>query len=439
MAHADWAPVDAILHRHEDAIIAVAGGRYEWIRRMTRAALKRPRAGRVTLTHRLDNVATHPFWGLVTLAAVLALTFGLTYSLGVPLQGWLADHFVGGLANLAITYLPAEPAWVQGLVVDGILGGVGTMVTFLPILAIFFVAMGLLEDTGYMARAAYMMDRFMHAIGLHGKSFMPLFLGFGCNVPAVMGARIIESPRSRLVTILLAPLVPCPARLGVLAILAPIFFPEHATLVTWALTGLPLVVLAVTGIVVNRFFLRGEQAAFIMEMPLYHVPNVRTIATLVWHRLTAFLQKAGTVILAVSVVVWALSALPTGEIETSYLAGIGHLLAPVGALMGLDWRSLLALLTSFVAKENAIATLGVLYGVGESASSLAQVLSAQIAPASGLAFLVAQMLFIPCASTLIVIRQETNSWRWALVDAAFLTVLTIAAGAIAYRLAIWLI
>ena len=198
-------------------------------------------------------------------------------------------------------------------------------------------------------------------------------------------------------------------------------------------------VLALSGIVISRFFLRDEQSAFIMEMPLYHVPNARTIGTLVWHRLTAFLQKAGTVILVVSVVVWALSALPSGDIETSYLAAIGRLLAPIGALMGLDWRALLALLTSFVAKENAIATLGVLYGAATGATSLAQVLASQIAPASGLAFLVAQMLFIPCASTLIVIRQESGSWRWALLDAAFLSVLTLAAGTAAYHLAVWLI
>ena len=197
-----------------------------------------------------------------------------------------------GLARSLTIALAGGPSWLLGLLVDGVLGGVGTMLTFLPILAIFFASMALLEDIGYMARAAYVMDRFMHAVGLHGKSFMPLFLGFGCNVPAVMGSRIIESRRARLITILLAPLVPCAARLAVLTVLAQVFFPGQAVLVTWLLTGLPLVVLAVLGVIMNRLLIKGEQAAFIMEMPLYHLPNWRTIGLLVWQRLLAFLQKA---------------------------------------------------------------------------------------------------------------------------------------------------
>lgn len=428
--------VDALLRQHEDALIAVASGRYEWIRRMTRAALKRPRAGHVTLTLRLDRVATHPFGGLVMLAAVLALIFGLTYSIGAPLQEWLAERVVGALATWAAGALASAPAWISGLEVDGILGGVGTVLTFVPILVIFFACMGFLEDVGYMARAAYVMDRFMHALGLHGKSFMPLFLGFGCNVPAIMGARVIESPRGRLLTIMLAPLVPCTARLAVVAVLAPAFFPQHATLVTWLLTGLPLVVLAVSGALVSRIAMRPDDAAFIMEMPLYHLPNARTIGLLVWERTVAFLKKAATVILVVSAVVWLLATLPHGAIESSYLAAVGRFLSPVGALMGLDWKPLVALLASFVAKENSVATLGVLYGVGEEAGALAGALQANMSVASGLAFLVAEMLFIPCVSTVAVVRQETGSWRWALLNVAALTLLAIGGGAIAYRLAL---
>ncbi|MGI5915836.1 MAG: ferrous iron transport protein B [Anaerolineae bacterium] len=434
-----WEQTDALLREHEDAIIAVAGGRYEWIRRMTRAAFRRPHMGHITLTQRLDRVATHPFWGLLTLAAVLALIFGLTYSVGIPMQEWIEDRLVLPLADWAEVVLAGGPEWLRGLVVDGAIGGVGLMLTFLPILFIFFTVMGLLEDMGYMARAAYVMDRFMHSMGLHGKSFLPLFLGFGCNVPAVMGTRIIESRRSRLLTMMLAPLVPCPARLAVLAVLAPAFFPNHATLATWALTGLPLVTLALSGMVIHRIFGRGEQAAFIMEMPLYHVPNARTIGMLVQQRIVAFLKKAGTVILGMSVLIWALAVLPHGEIETSFLAMFGRLLAPVGSLMGLDWRAMLALLTSFAAKENAIATLGVLYGVGEDAAGLSALLSMGFTPASGLAFLVAQMLFIPCISTVVVIKQESGSWKWMALDMLFLAVLTLVAGVVAYHLGLVLL
>jgi len=430
------AQVDALLREHEDTLIAVASGRYEWIRRMTRAALKRPRAGRITLTQRLDRVATHPFGGLVVLAAVLAAIFGLTYGIGAPLQDWMAERVVGAAMDWASSALVAAPPWVSGLVVDGILGGVGTVLTFMPILVVFFASMGLMEDVGYMARAAYVMDRFMHALGLHGKSFMPLFLGFGCNVPAIMGTRVIESPRGRLLTIMLAPLVPCTARLAVVAVLAPAFFPDQATLVTWLLTALPLVVLAAAGALVSHIVIRPDDAAFIMELPLYHVPNARTIALLVWERTLAFLKKAGTIILAVSALVWLLATLPHGSMESSYLAAVGRFLAPIGALMGLDWKPVVALLASFVAKENAVATLGVLYGVGEDAGALAAVLPAHLSPASGLAFLVAEMLFVPCVSTVAVIRQETGSWRWTLVNVVVLAVLAVLGGAVAYRLAL---
>jgi ferrous iron transport protein B len=433
---AQWSQIEAMQTQHEDTLIAVASGRYDWIRRMTHAALQRPRAGQITLTQRLDRVATHPFGGLMTLATVLAVIFGLTYAVGGPLQKLIATYIVGGLAQLATRLLAGGPAWLTGLVVDGILGGAGTMLTFLPILAIFFAAMGLMEDVGYMARSAYVMDRFMHAVGLHGKSFMPLFLGFGCNVPAIMGARIIESRRSQILTIMLAPLVPCAARLGVLVVLVPAFFPGHATLVAWALTGLPLVVLALVGGIASRFVLKGEDAALIMEMPLYHVPNWRTIGIVVWKRLEAFLERAGTIILVVSVIVWALATLPYGNIETSLLASVGRLLEPIGALMGLGWKPLVALLTSFVAKENAVATLGVLYGAGENTGALLQALAGNLSPASGLAFLVAEMLFIPCVSTVAVIKQETNSWKWPLINITFLAGLTLLAGTITYRLAL---
>jgi ferrous iron transport protein B len=192
-------------------------------------------------------------------------------------------------------------------------------------------------------------------------------------------------------------------------------------------------VLALTGVIVGRLTRRSEGAVFIMEMPLYHVPNWKTIGILVWTRIVAFLQKAGTVILVVSVIVWFFASLPQGDIETSYLARFGQLLAPVGAWMGLDWKSLVALLTSFVAKENSVATLGVLYGVGADTRALFQVLSVALPPASALAFLVAQMLFVPCVSTVAAIRQETHSWLWTGANILFLTVVTLIGGIVAYQ------
>ena len=420
-----------LLLEHDDALVAVASGRYEWVARMVRAALTRPKTGAISLTGKLDRWATHPLWGLGIMAGILALVFGLTYTVGSPLQELLDSYVVGSLADLARLLFSGAPAWVSDLVTDGIIGGVGAMLTFLPILVIFFAVMGILEDVGYLARAAYVMDRFMHLMGLHGKSFLPLFLGFGCNVPAVLGARVIESKRARLLTILLAPLVPCTARMTVIAFLAPAFFGSAATLVSWGMIIMALTVLAVSGVLINKVIFGGERAAFIMELPIYHLPNWRTIGMRVWQRSLSFVRKAGTLILGVSVVVWVLSTLPGGKIETSYLARLGYLLQPIGRAMGLDWRLTVALLTSFIAKENSIATLGVLFGTGESAG-LAQHLADTFPASTALAFLTVQMLFVPCVATVAVIRQETASWKWTLFDLGFLLIVSLSAGAAVY-------
>ncbi|HUS69469.1 MAG TPA: ferrous iron transport protein B [Anaerolineae bacterium] len=429
-----WEAVHDILKEHEDAVVAVASGRYDWVGRMTRAALVRPGVGQVTLTERLDRWATHPLWGLLVLAGILGLVFWLTYSVGAPLQGLLETYVVEGGGQFAGNALHRAPAWLSSLVVDGVIGGAGMVITFIPILIIFFAFMGLLEDVGYMARAGYVMDRFMHLMGLHGKSFLPLFMGFGCNVPAVLGTRVIESQRGRLLTTMLVPLVPCTARMMVLAFFTPLFFGSAAPLVAWSLVGLSLLVLAVSGVLINKVAFGGERAAFIMELPLYHLPNWRTIGILIWQRSLAFFKRAGTVILVVSVVLWALSALPTGEIETSYLAGVGRLLAPLGSLMGLSWKMMVALLTSFVAKENSIASLGVLYGAS-SEGSLAQTLPAVMTPAAALGFLVVQMLFIPCVATVVSILNETRSWRWTLFNLVFLLMVSFGVGILVYQVA----
>ncbi len=432
---ARWTDVHAILMQHEDAMLSIASGRYAWVERVIRAAVRRPRLGQVSLTDRLDRWATHPVIGLLILAGILGLVFWLTFTMGSPLQEWLDTAVVAPVAGLASGWLSAAPAWLHGLVVDGIIGGVGSVLTFLPVMVIFFASFGLLEDVGYMARAAYVMDNFMHLMGLHGKSFLPLFLGFGCNVPAITGTRVIDAPAARLLTILVAPLVPCAARLGVLAFLAPAFFGRAAALVSWGLILLSLVVLVLSGIVLNRLLFKGERTAFVMEMPLYHLPNPRTIGLLVWQRAVSFIKKAGTVILVMSAAIWALSYFPGGNLETSFLAKLGSLLAPVGGWMGMDWRLTVALLTSFLAKENSVATLGVMFGSGES-SGLAQTLAATYSPAAGLAFLVVSLLFIPCAATVAVIRQETGSWRWTLFNIAFMLVLSVGAGVAVYQLAV---
>ena len=433
----EWPKVAELLHAHEDAFLDIAGGRYEWIERMTRAAVVRPGTGPITLTDRLDRIATHPFWGLVTLSGVFGLTFWLTYTVAAPIQSWLDTSVISPLAMGVRAILAKGPSWLVGLLADGLIGGVGTVLTFLPVLTIFFAVLGLLEDVGYLARAAYVMDRFMHLMGLHGKSFLPLFLGFGCNVPAIMGTRIIEDRRSRLITILLTPLVPCTARLAVVAFLAPAFFGSQAALATWGLVTLNILALAILGIAIHRLVPTSGQSLFIMELPLYHVPNWRTIGLLVWHHTLAFIRKAGTVILLFSVLIWTLSNLPSGDVEQSFLAWLGRLLAPIGYWMGWpDWRLIAALLSSFAAKENTIATLGILYHRASIGEELAQHVASVLTPAGALSFLTVEMLFIPCAATTATIRQETNAWRWSLVSIGLLLVVSLAGGVFIYRLAL---
>jgi ferrous iron transport protein B len=253
-----------------------------------------------------------------------------------------------------------------------------------------------------------------------------------------MGARIIDSRRARLLTILLAPLVPCAARMTVIVFITPIFFGAAAAPVAWGLVAMSLIVLAVTGVLVNKWILKGEMAAFIMELPLYHRPNARTIGIQVWQNSSEFLKKAGSLILIMSVIIWALSTLPHGQIETSYLATVGKALAPLGELMGLDWRMLVALLTSFVAKENSIATMGILFGSGEDAAGFDTSLANVLTPAAALAFLVVQMLFVPCVATVAAIKQETKSWAWTAFSVGLLLSLSLTAGIAVYHLVSWI-
>jgi ferrous iron transport protein B len=432
-----WQAVSGILRQHDDAMLAVASGRYEWISRMVRAAVARPRLGQISLTERLDRWATHPLWGLVTLAGILGLVFWLTFAISAPVQGWLEAGVVEPLSRLVGSLLSGAAPWARGMVVDGLIGGVGSVLTFLPVMAIFFAVFALLEDVGYMARAAYVMDNLMHLMGLHGKSFLPLFLGFGCNVPAVLGVRVIDSRPARLLTILIAPLIPCTARMAVVAFIAPAFFGPNAFFVSWGLILLSLTALVACGALLNRVIFKGQRSAFIMEMPLYHLPNARTIGLLVWQRSQSFIQKAGTAILAMSLAVWALSVFPTGELNTSLLGQFGRLIEPVGRWMGLDWRLTLALLTSFPAKENSIATLGVIFGSNPD-GGLTQALAGAYSTATALSFLVVVMLFVPCMATVAVIRQETGSWRWTVLSVLLPLALSAAAGSLVYHLLVWI-
>jgi ferrous iron transport protein B len=429
-----WNEILSLLLKHEDALHAVVNGRYDWIEKMTRAAISRFKMGEVVLTDRIDHILTRPIFGIPVLLAVMAFVFFLTYAVGVPLQTWLSN-LISQFIKFCEPFTTGWPAWLQGLMLNGVIGGAGSVLTFLPVLLIFFAIMALLEDIGYMARAAFVMDRIMHLVGLHGKSFIPMCLGFGCNVPAVLGARIIETRKARMITLLLIPFVPCTARLAVLTLVSAAIFGSNAAYVSWSILALNIVILGIAGALVNKTLWK-QDAPFIMELPIYHRPDPKTLMMVVWSRTVSFVRKAGTVILGVSLLVWFLSYFPNGVVEESWLAHLGRLLQPVGVPLGLDWKMITALLTGLVAKENVVATLGVLYSVGRE--GLAQTLPTVMSTQSAAAFLVVMMLFIPCAATIAVLKKEMNSNRWFYSTIAMTLVVSYLGGIAAFNFVKWL-
>lgn len=431
---AGWETIQETLLQHEDALHAVVKGRYDWIEKMTRASVSHFKMGQLVLTDRIDHILTRPIFGIPILLAVMALVFFLTYSVGVPLQNLIEDG-MHSLAQYAAPSLKTWPDWLQGLLINGVIGGAGSVLSFVPILLIFFAIMAFLEDVGYMARAAFVMDRIMHLVGLHGKSFIPMCLGFGCNVPAVLGARIIETRKARMITLLLIPFVPCTARLAVLTLVSAAIFGDKAVFASWLIVALNIAVLGIVGMFINKTLWK-QDAPFIMELPIYHRPDIRTIMIAIRTRIWAFIRKAGTVILGVSIIIWVISYFPTGAVEESWLASLGRLMEPLGVPLGLDWKMITALFTGLIAKETVVATLGVLYSVGEQ--GLASVLPTIMNHASAAAFLVVMMLFMPCVATIAVLKQEMNSNKWFYGAILMTLVISYAGGAAAYQLVSWL-
>jgi ferrous iron transport protein B len=408
-----WERIEGIVHQHEQAMLEIASSRYDWAAETYRRVVSRSREERVSFGEWADRLLTHPLGGLAVFLTLMFGVYSLTFGVAAPVQGWLDDNVVARSANALESALKGWPDWSTALLANGLIGGVGLVLTFIPVLTVLFLALAILEDVGYMARAAFVMDRFMHRIGLRGQSFLPLFLGWGCNVPAIMGCRVVESRASRLTTILVAPLVPCAARMVVIALLAAAFFGKAAALVAWGMVMVNVAVLAVMSLLISRFLLKGQESFFVMELPRYHMPDIRTVLLATWGRIRRFAALAGTVILVMSVIVWTFSAFPGDEIGDSVLGHIGRGLEPIGGLMGLDWQMMVALLTSFVAKEQTIATLGVLLGTSEGGNAALKAgLTHIMVPAAAVSFIALQMLFIPCASSLAAIRLETRSWRW---------------------------
>ena len=425
---ADYAPNAPSIKPELDAL-AVASERYAWVSQVVSGVAQEPKEELAkTRAQRFDKYAVHPVSGTLILIGVFLGAFFGSAVLGMPLMmlGLMVPMTIAELLGPALS--GTIPAWAVALITTGILGGLAITLAFLGFLLAFFAIWAVLDDIGYMARAAYLTHRFMNRIGLHGKSFMPLALSGGCNVAGITGTRIVEGERTRLMTIILAPIVPCMATMMFLIFLAGVFFPGSEGIVLIGIYLLDIAIIAVSGLVLGRFVVKGEKTAFILELPEYQRPNRLTVWKTVRHHGMHFLKKAGPIIMIVSVSTWALAYFPSGNLDTSYLAMIGQFLTPLGSLMGCDWRWIVALFSSIIQKENAFAVLAVLFG-----ADMIPAMRASLSPAGALAFMIANVIFFPCMGTVGAIASESKSWRWALFTLIWLFLLTMGVAIVVFQ------
>ncbi len=395
----------------EDAEIALADARYEAIGDILKTALVRGER-KWEMSDILDKVFLNKYLGIPAFFALLWAVFQFTFEASAPFMG-LIEMLFAGLSNVAAQF-PNEV--IASLLADGILGGLGFILTFTAPIFFMFLALSLLEDSGYLARAAFVFDRIMYKLGLHGRSFIPLLLGFGCNVPAIMATRSIEGTKDRLITMLTIPFMSCAARLPVYILIAAAFFATNATTAVWSMYLIGIAVAILFALLLRRTVLKGEPAPFIVELPTYKMPTLRSALLHTWERGAAFVKKAGTYLLAGAVLLWLLSVLPWGVTAgsgDSLIGQIGQALQPVFAPLGFSWQIVSSLIFAFLAKEIVVESLGIIYGVGGEAD-IQGALLASISPVSAFALMVFTLLYVPCLATVGVIKKETGSWRWTL-------------------------
>ncbi|HAY20957.1 ferrous iron transport protein B [Desulfobacca acetoxidans] len=456
----------------EDASVLVAERRYGFLGGTVREVQRQELARRVVLSEQVDKVLTHQLFGFPFFLFFIWLLFQMTFTLGEQPTEWIQAG-VGWLKGVAQAQI--ADVWLRNLVADGIIAGVGSVLVFLPQITLLFLGISFLDDTGYMARVAFIMDRIMHALGLHGKSFIPMLMGFGCNVPAIMATRGLSSHRDRVLTMLLVPLMSCSARLPVYVLFAGVFFPKRAGQVIFGLYLLGIVMSVLLGMLFSRFLLKGQEEPFVMELPPYRLPALRGLIVHMWDRVTVYLKRMGTVILIASIVIWFLGAYPKNqqliasfeqeknqvearfevqakalrdnpnfttlndkliqekeaalteltqrqkaeEMRQTFIGRLGAAFEPLMQPLGFDWRMSVSLVTGFVAKEIVVSTMGVLYGVGETADeaseSLQQAIKASgLSAAAALAFMVFVLLYTPCLATVVTLWRESGSlgWMW---------------------------
>lgn len=390
----------------------IAGERYGFISGLLKDVLRQPAAEKDTTTSRVDRVLLHPVWGVLIFLAVMFGLFQFVFVAAAPLTNLISRGFDALAGSAAVV----SPAWLGSLLGDGVIGGVGSVISFVPNIFFLFIAISILEDCGYLARVAFVMDRAMHRIGLHGRSFIPLVLGFGCTIPAIMACRTIDNPRDRLTTMLISPFISCGARLPVFILLAGAFFPANPGVVVFGLYAIGIGVAIITALVFRKTLFRGESGHFVMELPPYRTPTFVGTMIHMWERGKHFLKRAGTVIFVAVLIIWFLSYMPWGvdyASAGSWLGRVGSFLAPVFTPAGFgQWPAATSLLSGFFAKETVVGSLGAIFGV--EGGVLGGALRAQLGwtTLNAFSFMVFTLLYTPCIAAIGAIRGESRSWKW---------------------------
>lgn len=396
--------------------------RYEFIEHVLDKSLISKESSGQTTTEKIDKIVTHRIWGLPIFIGIMIIVFAFTFALGEPLEELVGEGLdaFGGWVESRLTAIEASPVFISFLV-DGVIHGLSAVLEIVPLLFLLFLMIGILEDSGYMARIAYIMDGPMRLIGLHGKAFIPFLLGFGCNVPAVMSTRTLDSHRDRMLTIIANPFISCSARLPVYVLFAKVFFPRHRIIVIISMYLIGVLVAVFTTKLFGEKVFKEEDASFIIELPPYRFPTLRGIFLHMWKSISAFLKRASTVILSAVIVIWFLSSVPFGvdyASDASLIGKISSLIAPIFKPAGFGtWQATIALISGILAKEVVAGTLGVVYGAGGTA--LEAVIAQHFTPLSAYSFMVMTLLYAPCIATIGAIRNETKSRKWTFITLAY--------------------
>lgn len=425
---------------NEDSEQAITDAKYGFVSGALRETyVDNQREDTTRVTQIIDSIVTHRVWGYPIFFLFLYLMFEGTFVLGdYPMRGieWLVE----ALGNLLKENMSAGP--LKDLLVDGIIGGVGGVIVFLPNILLLYFFISLMEDSGYMARAAFIMDKIMHKMGLHGKSFIPLIMGFGCNVPAIMASRTIENRKNRLVTMLVTPLMSCSARLPIYLVLVGAFFPNNASFVLLVIYAIGILLAVVMARLFCRFLVKGDDTPFVMELPPYRMPTSKTIFRHTWEKGAQYLRKMGGIIMVASIVIWALGYYPnhdryesvTEQQENSYIGKIGKAMEPVIKPLGFDWKLGIGILSGVGAKELVVSTLGVLYAEDAEADAVSLGERIPITPLVAFCYMVFVLLYFPCIATLAAIKGESGGWKWALFTGLYTTALAWVAAFAIYQI-----